>query len=83
MDDSQKGKRQLVEEVRTLRTKLAEFEKIEVKRKREEEPLEANERQLAAIYANVPGILFYLAVEPAEHFRFASVNRAFLLRNEL
>jgi PAS domain S-box-containing protein len=47
-------------------------------RKQAEEALRASERQLAAIYENVTGILFSVAVESDGRFRFASVNRAFL-----
>jgi PAS domain S-box-containing protein len=36
--------------------------------------LAANERELAAIYAHVPGILFYVAVGPDEEFRFLSMS---------
>jgi PAS domain-containing protein len=38
--------------------------------------LAARERELAAIYENVPGILFYVAVEPDGEFRFLSMSRA-------
>ena len=38
----------------------------------------ALERELAAIYANVPGILIYIAVEPDGEFRFVSVSDATL-----
>src|SRR5215475_22442 len=38
----------------------------------------AREEELAAIYENVPGILFYIAVEPDGEFRFLSVSRDFL-----
>lgn len=46
-------------------------------RKRAEDALKATERQLSIIYANVPGILFSIAVEPDGSFRFTSINRAF------
>lgn len=36
------------------------------------------ERELTAIYANVPGIVFYVTVEADGEFRFASINKAFL-----
>src|SRR5262245_17818069 len=42
------------------------------------ELLRAREEELAAIYENVPGILFYIAVEPDGEFRFLSVSRDFL-----
>src|SRR6478736_9774458 len=38
----------------------------------------AYERELTAIYENVPGIVFYIAVEPDGEFRFLSVSRDFL-----
>jgi PAS domain S-box-containing protein len=47
-------------------------------RKRAEAALQASERQLSLIYANISDILFYLAVEPDDHFRFISINPAFL-----
>ncbi len=47
-------------------------------RKRAEAALQASERQLSLIYANISDILFYLAVEDGERFRFVSVNPAFL-----
>ena len=40
--------------------------------------LAACEQELAAIYENVPGIVFYIAVEPDGEFRFRSVSRDFL-----
>jgi PAS domain S-box-containing protein len=40
--------------------------------------LRAREKELSAIYENVPGIVFYIAVEPDGGFRFLSVSRDFL-----
>src|SRR5215831_18118703 len=40
--------------------------------------LRAREEELSAIYENVPGIVFYIAVEPDGEFRFRSVSRDFL-----
>ena len=40
--------------------------------------LGAREKELSAIYENVPGIVFYIAVEPDGDFRFLSVSRDFL-----
>jgi PAS domain S-box-containing protein len=40
--------------------------------------LGAREEELSAIYENVPGIVFYVAVEPDGEFRFLSVSRDFL-----
>src|SRR5215468_3483737 len=40
--------------------------------------LGAREKELIAIYENVPGIVFYIAVESDGEFRFLSVSRDFL-----
>jgi len=48
------------------------------KRKRAEAALQASERQLSQMYASISDVLFYLAVEPGDRFRFISVNLAFL-----
>src|SRR5262249_61934355 len=40
--------------------------------------LRAREEELSAIYENVPGILFYIAVEPGGELGFLSVSRDFL-----
>jgi PAS domain S-box-containing protein len=40
--------------------------------------LAAREKELSAVYENVPGIVFYIAVEPDVEFRFLSVSRDFL-----
>src|SRR5215831_12853743 len=45
--------------------------------------LRAREEELSAIYENVPGILFYIAVEPDGEFRFMSVSRDFLVATGL
>lgn len=47
-------------------------------RKAAEAALQASERQLSLIYANISDVLFYLAVEPDDRFRFVSINSAFL-----
>jgi len=47
-------------------------------RKQTEAALQASERQLSSIYANIADSLFFLAVEPEDRFRFVSVNPAFL-----
>jgi PAS domain S-box-containing protein len=36
----------------------------------------ALERELAAVYENIPGIVFYIAVEPDGEFRFVSMSNA-------
>src|SRR5215475_13161163 len=41
--------------------------------------LAEREQELSAIYENVPGILFYIAVEPDGDFRFLSMSRAGLV----
>ncbi len=51
---------------------------IRRQRKRAEEILQTNEQLLSLIYSNVSDVLFYLAVEQDDRFRFISVNRAFL-----
>lgn len=45
--------------------------------------IRALENELSAIYDNVPGILFYIAVEPDGEFRFLSVSHDFLLATGL
>jgi PAS domain S-box-containing protein len=55
-----------------------EFTEEEERRHRAEEALLASEQQRALIYANITDIVFYLAVEPDDRFRFVSVNPAFL-----
>src|SRR6516225_3805597 len=40
--------------------------------------LGARKEELSAIYENVPGIVFYIAVEADGDFRFLSVSREFL-----
>src|SRR5215468_9246748 len=47
------------------------------------ELLRAREEELAAIYENVPGILFYITIEPDDEFRFHSVSRDFLVATGL
>jgi PAS domain S-box-containing protein len=45
--------------------------------------LRAREAELSAIYDNVPGIVFYIAVELDGEFRFRSVSRDFLVATGL
>jgi PAS domain S-box-containing protein len=45
--------------------------------------LRTREEELSAIYENVPGIVFYIAVEPDGEFRFLSVSRDFLVATGL
>jgi PAS domain S-box-containing protein len=45
--------------------------------------LRAREEELSAIYENIPGILFYIAIEPDGEFRFRSVSRDFLVATGL
>src|SRR6516165_674286 len=45
--------------------------------------LHAREEELSAIYETVPGIVFYIAVEPDGEFRFLSVSRDFLVATGL
>lgn len=53
-------------------------EQADSERRRTEHALVERERELSAIYANVPGVLFYVSAEPDGEFRFASINQAFL-----
>ena len=52
-------------------------------RKRADRVLRLSQRQLSAIYENVSESIFLLDVQPDFRFRFASVNKAFLLSNNL
>ena len=45
--------------------------------------LRAREEELSAIYDNVPGIVFYIAVEPDGEFRFLSVSHDLLVATGL
>src|SRR5215468_6527121 len=45
--------------------------------------LRSRDEELVAIYENVPGIVFYIAVEPDGEFRFLSVSRDFLVTTGL
>jgi PAS domain S-box-containing protein len=45
--------------------------------------LGAREQELSAIYQNVPGILFYIAIEPDREFRFLSISDAWLVATGL
>jgi PAS domain S-box-containing protein len=54
-------------------------QKLAAERLREsEEAARANEERLISIYNTVRDVIFHLAVEPEEQFRFVSVNAAFL-----
>jgi len=53
-------------------------EKDEESLKKHKEELELNEKHLSLIYDSVSEVIFLLAVEPDDCFRFVSVNRAFL-----
>jgi len=53
-------------------------EKDEESLKKHKEELELNEKRLSLIYDSVSEVIFLLTVEPDDHFRFISVNRAFL-----
>lgn len=46
-------------------------------RKEVEQALRENERRLSSIYETVGDIIFHLAVEDGEHYRFISINSAF------
>src|SRR5262245_33588119 len=45
--------------------------------------LDAREKELSAIYQNIPGILFYIAVEPDGEFRFLSISDVWLVATGL
>jgi PAS domain S-box-containing protein len=45
--------------------------------------LHAREEELFAIYDKIPGILFYISIEPGGEFRFLSVSRDFLVATGL
>jgi PAS domain S-box-containing protein len=47
-------------------------------RKETEAALQASEQQLSLIYEKMSDVLFYMAVEPEDRFRFISINGAFL-----
>ena len=47
-------------------------------RKRAEQELREKEQQLSLIFENVTDVLYYLAVEPGDRFRFLSANKPFL-----
>jgi PAS domain S-box-containing protein len=49
----------------------------EAERKQVEGKLHENEQRLASIYDTVGDVIYYLAVEPDEQYRFISVNPAF------
>jgi len=52
-------------------------------RKRAEDQLRESERKLSLIYQNMHDVLFNLAVEPGDRFRFVMINPAFLLATGL
>lgn len=51
--------------------------------KQAEEALRSRERELSLIYRNVSDVIFLLAVEGMDRFRYVSVNRAFLIATGL
>jgi PAS domain S-box-containing protein len=52
-------------------------------RRRAEQLLREKEQQLSLIFDNVSDVLFYLAVEADDRFRFVSVNKVFLQATSL
>jgi len=46
-------------------------------RKQADEALQTKDRQLASIYNNTSDVLFFLSVEPDDHFRFLTINPMF------
>jgi PAS domain S-box-containing protein len=57
---------------------LSRLKRSMLERKRAEEAVREREQHLSLIYDTVSDVLFYLAVEPEDRFRFLSVNRVFL-----
>ncbi len=78
MDYSEMKKAQLIEEIEALQEGLAELERAQAERKRAENEIRLREQQLSLIYDSIGDILYYLKVEPGPHYRFLTVNSAFL-----
>jgi PAS domain S-box-containing protein len=78
MKDQSKTKQVLIQELVSLRRRIAGLEQSESERKQADEALRESEQRLASIYNTVGDVIFHLAVEPAGQFRFISVNSAFL-----
>jgi len=76
--DESKTKQQLIDEAEEMRQRITELEESETERKRAEEGLRESQRELSRIYDSVGDVLFYLAVEPDDCFRFLSINQAFM-----
>ncbi len=60
-----------------IQRELSEAEGRRVRRQAEA-ALRESERRLSLVYSNVSDIIFYLAVEPDDQFRFLSINPVFL-----
>jgi PAS domain S-box-containing protein len=54
-----------------------------IQRKRADQALRRSERRLSVIYENISESIFLIAVQPDFRFHYASVNKAFLLSNDL
>jgi len=64
--------------VSDLRRTIDRLSEANLKSAETAEALRESERQLASIYNTVRDVIFHLAVEPGDRFRFVSVNAAFL-----
>jgi len=82
MIDQTKSKDDLIQELQELKKEneslKASFDKELTERKLIEEKLHNDEQQLSLILNTVGDIIYHLAIEPGEKYRFISVNQAFL-----
>jgi len=69
--------RQTEENEKKLKRYVKELEESLEAQKKTEEALRLNEQQLTSIYNTVGDVIYYLAVEPNNIYRFVTVNPAF------